>query len=940
MAMRIHPELPIYALAGPGGTVLLYTPGTLAVGTDAQADLLRRAWSNGTAIPGDEPPGFPEDQAGWLLEHARNAMTARNQWLAEEYRPECLTVYVSNQCTLRCSYCFAAPTRTGRAGVREGVLLRADAFAAAAEVVGRNCADKGRGFQLACHGGGEPSLHWDLVQRLAAISKAVAGRHGVPWSGYIATNGVVSLKRAGEMAAVFGRVGLSCDGPPDIQDRQRPSSGGAPTSGRVRRTAAALKEAGARLDLRATITPDTVSRQAEILEYLVAELGADSVTFEPVYGPRPGGGGNRDRDPDPDPEEWAGHFMRARQEAGRRNVALAFSGFRPEERHGPYCNTLRQSLHLTPDGRATNCFLLVDGGHPDHNEQIIGGFDPAAGRFVLDQARIASLRERAGRIASRCRDCFAAHHCARSCPDACPPHDGYEEPPTTAAAPFRCRLNRAMGHALLGEAALDLLREEAGTNAADAAAIVSGLPRPAIQETEREAGQAARQEAGQSGAPDARPDVWPDVWPAVRQEVLQIFEASHPHYRPESRGLPQPLWETKGFHHDGEATWNRLRRIVNGQSSRPFSMYVHIPFCEKRCGFCDCHAVSAGPGHPLHAGYVRRLLLDLRQWSEQTALAAWPVTTIHFGGGTPGVLGPSLFASVVEAVRAGFHTTASTEWALESTAGQITGPHLDFLRDLGFRRLHIGVQTLEEPLRREIGRRLPPETVLERIAGCLARDFVTTVDLLYGLPGQTNAGFFSGIERLDRLGVHGLSLYRFNPSRRNRGFLRRHRHAPDAVRDFSLFAAADAALARAGYEKNHFCHYARPEDQNLYYTHARRGEDLLALGASADGVFANLHYRSPELSRAFLDTSRNRPLFQGSVADDEGRSPRAAIAKHLMTGSVPKELFLGNGLEGLLDRWRGCLLVREKENAGGLLGLTAGGSWHLCAMLEELEGLR
>jgi oxygen-independent coproporphyrinogen-3 oxidase len=436
---------------------------------------------------------------------------------------------------------------------------------------------------------------------------------------------------------------------------------------------------------------------------------------------------------------------------------------------------------------------------------------------------------------------------------------------------------------------------------------------------------------------DAIAETLSDLPRSVREEVLQGWEASRPHYRLEDRGLPVPLWEKKGFQHDGETTWARLRQIVNASPARPFSLYVHVPFCEKRCGFCDCYTLTAKTGHPLQTAYARRLRLDLQQWSEQTALSAWPVTTVHFGGGTPNHLQPADFASIVEALRAGFHTHPSTEWALESTTRQLTGPHLDFLWNLGFRRLHIGVQTLEEPLRREIGRREPSETVLERIADCLERGFVTSVDLLYGLPGQTVAGFFAGLEQLDRLGIHGVSLYRFNPSRRNRGFLRRHRYQPDIARDFALFVAADGMLARAGYDKNHFCHYARPQDRNLYYNHARRGEDLLAVGASADGVFGNLHYRCPQLSKTFLEPERIPPLFQGSAVESEANANASMIAKYLMTGSVPKSLLHGDGLTGTIERWRNCLLIREKKDDSEFFELTGSGSWHLCTMLEELE---
>ena len=168
--------------------------------------------------------------------------------------------------------------------------------------------------------------------------------------------------------------------------------------------------------------------------------------------------------------------------------------------------------------------------------------------------------------------------------------------------------------------------------------------------------------------------------------------------------------------------------------------------------------------------------------------------------------------------------------------------------------------------------------------------------------------------------------------------MRNYSYLPDMVKDFSIFVAADSLLTQAGYDKNHFCHYARPQDRNLYYTHARRGEDLLAVGASADGIFADLHYRCPQLSKTFLDVTREYPLFQGSVAENEERFIPSMIAKHLMTGSVHKDLLCNKGLDEIIERWRDCLLIREKEDDAQVFELTGAGSWHLRAMLEELEG--
>jgi coproporphyrinogen III oxidase-like Fe-S oxidoreductase len=427
-----------------------------------------------------------------------------------------------------------------------------------------------------------------------------------------------------------------------------------------------------------------------------------------------------------------------------------------------------------------------------------------------------------------------------------------------------------------------------------------------------------------------------DLPTAAKDEVLRAWEASRRLYGLESRGQPKPPWERRGFGLGGEEAWKLLRGLAGGRPAQPCSIYVHVPFCEARCGFCDCYALATRAGHPLHAAYVQRLRLDLRLWSQEAGLSGWPVTTVHFGGGTPNHLEPKLLAALVETVRAEFRTTPETEWAIESPARLMGGPGLDLLWGLGFRRLHVGLQTLEDPLRQRLGRQGAARQALERIAGGLARGFVTTADLLYGLPGQTAKGFFDGLGQLDRLGIHGLSLYRLNESSRNQMFRRRFQHRPGLARDFAMFVAADGLLSNSGFGKNHFCHYAKAPDLNLYYNHARRGEGLLAVGASADGTFGGLAYRNRRLGQSFLDLGRQSPPLQGGV-EERGQADRRAVARHLITGSVPKSLIGGRDLADAFERWRACLLVREKPGDPSQLQLTGTGSWHVSALLDELE---
>jgi sulfatase maturation enzyme AslB (radical SAM superfamily) len=304
------------------------------------------------------------------------------------------------------------------------------------------------------HGGGEPTLHWSLLRDVESVTRTIAGELGIDWWGYIATSGVMSEDKAAWLGDHFGLVGLSCDGPADVQDRQRPTMGGSPTSEVVRRTAAILSGRNAGLSVRVTITPETVRRQAEIVRFVHGTLGANDIRLEPAY--RAGGSRQRAFAVD-DAALFVEAFQQAEAVAERLGCSLSVSGVRLDEIHGPYCNVLRDVLHLTPDGAATACFLCTDSRLPTDSAMAIGRVDPATGSFLLDDERVAQIRRRATQIPGRCESCLNIYHCARECPDVCPVVGEEDEP--GRAGGFRCRVQK-----LLGEAWVRSLAARAGAS--------------------------------------------------------------------------------------------------------------------------------------------------------------------------------------------------------------------------------------------------------------------------------------------------------------------------------------------------------------------------------------------------------------------------------------------------------------------------------------------
>lgn len=455
---------------------------------------------------------------------------------------------------------------------------------------------------------------------------------------------------------------------------------------------------------------------------------------------------------------------------------------------------------------------------------------------------------------------------------------------------------------------------------------------------ERHAGSVPRSSPQRVEPPPTLADVLAGVRSRVDVALVERrWAAAVARYGDGDRRMPAPPWAAGVPLEGGATAWSRIgAELAAGRPSAPISIYIHVPFCRGRCAFCDCYAISPGARRAeLEERFVRALLAEVDAWGAAQGLGRRPVTTIHLGGGTPSALSSSLLEALVARLRARFAISPQTEWALESTSTLLSRDHLAWLRDLGFTRLHVGVQTLADPLRRALGRRERCATVLDKLGLALAHGFVTTVDLLYGLPGHDVGQLLADLDRLAAHGIHGFSLYRLNRSRRNRRFLEGWpAFRPDVRRDFALLAAGDEILSSVGFRKNHFAHWARAEDRNLYFTHRSRGEDLVALGPSADGRIGTYRYRHGSLV-GYLAGAAGAPPLEGGRRDRAEAADLASARASVLGGAPDRRAFEALGLGALLDGWRLAGLV-EGGGSAPALQLSASGSYFVAALLDEL----
>lgn len=422
-----HCDRPIFWEQGDP-YALFYAPGCAVVTAPDAAEGFARA------ITGNAPA---HPWSATLREVAARALDAAAR--REPFQPECLTLYLHNECNLACTYCYTDPVYAPTAR------LAPDAITAAGRLVAENCQRKGLPFTVVFHGGGEPLLFGDQVQNVLTALADIAAAYDLELFRYVATNGAMSAPKAEWMADHFNLIGLSCDGPPDIQDRQRPRHGGGPTSAALERTARILRDHHRPFHVRATITAATLHRQSEIVAYISAQLQPDEIHFEPVYS----GGKTASAIHAGQAEEFVSHFLAAQEAARQYGIPLTCSGSRPGSIHGPFCQVLRHVLNLVPLAAATACFKSTDALQTDAAGVAIGSFNAATGQFEIDHQHVEALRQRLGAIPDGCADCFNRYHCARACPDHCP----LDGDPSTSEPGFRCRTQKLLAYARIRQEA-------------------------------------------------------------------------------------------------------------------------------------------------------------------------------------------------------------------------------------------------------------------------------------------------------------------------------------------------------------------------------------------------------------------------------------------------------------------------------------------------------
>ena len=334
------------------------------------------------------------------------------------------------------------------------------------------------------------------------------------------------------------------------------------------------------------------------------------------------------------------------------------------------------------------------------------------------------------------------------------------------------------------------------------------------------------------------------------------------------------------------------QELAEPGASRPFSLYVHVPFCRVRCGYCDFNTYTVGFGPGAEPGsYAQTVLAEADLAARALAGAGFgarPASTVFFGGGTPTMLDVSELARILDGLHARFGLARGAEVTVEANPETVDAASLRALADAGFTRVSVGMQSAVPSVLATLDRLHRPERVPRVVDWAREAGLDVSVDLIYGTPGETLGDWRRSVDaaisyRPDHVSAYALVIE--DGTKMGAQVAHGELPAPDPDDEAAKYEAADATLGAAGYRWYEISNFARAEPgeesaastslrhasrHNLAYWH---DWDWWGLGPGAHSHVGRLRWWNVKHPRAYAGRVQAgaSPAAAGEVLDPATR---------------------------------------------------------------------
>ena len=327
------------------------------------------------------------------------------------------------------------------------------------------------------------------------------------------------------------------------------------------------------------------------------------------------------------------------------------------------------------------------------------------------------------------------------------------------------------------------------------------------------------------------------------------------------------------------------------KNKKPLGIYIHVPFCRSKCQYCDFYSVTNKEPNLLEQ-YRKAICEHIREAGGQAP--DYLVDTIYFGGGTPSYFGADGMAAILTAIRKNFDVSPAAEITFEANPDSISKRLLRRLRSEGFNRVSLGIQCDDDEILEKIGRPHNYQQAVDAYKLIRKKGFRNvSVDLMYGLPGQSLDAWLNTLENVlqlkpEHISCYGLKVEEGTPLYEVQEFA----NLADDDTQADMYLAAIRILREHGYrqyEISNFCRKGHVSRHNLKYWN---GDEYLGFGPDAASDFGGRRFTAVRDVHAYIDGIMNDGVVLREVQDVP---PRDRAGEYLMMrlrtamGVVPDE---------------------------------------------------
>lgn len=298
------------------------------------------------------------------------------------------------------------------------------------------------------------------------------------------------------------------------------------------------------------------------------------------------------------------------------------------------------------------------------------------------------------------------------------------------------------------------------------------------------------------------------------------------------------------------------------EQNKKIELYVHIPFCVKKCDYCDF--LSAPAGRDTQEQYVQALLHEIQTEGDRRKE---PVASVFIGGGTPSILEADLLEKILKALYRCFYIEKEAEVTMEANPGTLTLEKLRICRENGVNRLSLGLQSPDDTELASLGRIHDYQQFLESYQMAREAGFHNVnVDLMFGIPGQTRDGWEKSLRIVAALNPEHISAYSLIIEE-GTPFAARNLALPDEDTEYQMYEDTARILGEYGFEQYEISNYARDGKACIHNIGYWTGVSYLGLGLGAASLMDGCRFTNTTSLERYTTASR-KPDFPDNIRKD------------------------------------------------------------------------